>query len=116
MSLSEQLALDAALFVNPDDFGIAVTCTVPGVDPFPLNVGFVESSTAKSGEVIRGDAQMSCPVAEPPAGLAELVGGTTFTLADGRVFTFNAVCDRKTADGLHVFTVNRQATPTLRRF
>lgn len=97
MSLKEQMAADAGLFVNIEDFGEAAVCTPLSGPAFSLPVLVGESVTTVGGQVvaIEDEVNMVCAVAD----LQELAGGEKFTLADGREFVYNAT-NHRYSDGV----------------
>lgn len=83
-TLKEQMAADAPIFLNSEEFGEEVTYTPKGGVGRPLSMVIAEATTRVGGEVVTIDGEINAmfTVASAP----ELGAGDIFTRSNGEVY------------------------------
>lgn len=89
MSLKEQMAADADVFLNLMEFGEEVTWTPAGADPLvdPVPIAFHQGSMMVGGNLVAIESEGTLLVAK--AAIPDPSLGASFVRADGKVWTID---------------------------
>jgi hypothetical protein len=114
MTLREQMAADAALFVGLAEFGEAVTWQPAGGDPLaePVAVEFHRGAMVVGGQLVAVETEATVLV--PAAAIPAPAAGARFTRADGTVWTVDKSGVRGGDGVFWKLACHRDPLPTLR--
>lgn len=115
MTLKEQMAADASLFTNTDEFGEEVEWTAAGAaDPLadPVKISFHLGSVVLNGQLVAVDSEATLLV--PVAAVPDPSGGASFVRSDGNKWTVDQTGVSGSDGVFWKLAAHRDSRPTLR--